>query len=578
MISFKLLFADKLVQSLCWTLVHSLWLGLVIAVMAGVIIIGTRKSTPLLRYNLLALTLVLFLSAMCFIFFRQWNNGISTETQILQSRQPAQMDKALNTFVTSDATSNRIYGIITFLNEHASTIVLVWMLIMAIRSVSLIRGLYGIHQLARRQLSTPGEYWIQRITGLSMELGIRQRVRFFQSGLAKVPVVLGHIKPVILFPIGLLASIPPSEVEAILLHELAHIRRRDYLVNMLQNLVEIFFFFNPAILWISALVRQERENCCDDLAISRTNNKRNYINALLSFQEFNLANQPLATALTGRKHSLLQRVKRIIYSHNPTLNAMEKITLVVSIAVIGFFALAFSPHLGQKDQKPVSTYLSNLAQKSFLNRAATDTVPVQNENTENPILENRKMKLAEMAKKEQALRLEALKAELIKLESEKSTRMTDLLKQEEELAINRKAELANLESLKAQLKLERSVEMQKEVNADLEKKILAQSQLARQRVEQLMIQYQEQKQIAIQLREEAEKSMMNAKIAQQEQQGNITNDLISEKIITDPDDFFSFLLNEREMIVNDIKQPSKIHKKFRDKYGKGSGWNISFKK
>jgi bla regulator protein BlaR1 len=80
-------------------------------------------------------------------------------------------------------------------------------------------------------------------------------------------MVIGNLKPVILMPIGLLTALTTEEVEAILMHELAHIKRRDYLVNLLQSLMEIVFFFNPAVLWISQLIKAERENCCDDLAL-----------------------------------------------------------------------------------------------------------------------------------------------------------------------------------------------------------------------------------------------------------------------------------------------------------------------
>src|SRR4030095_11498069 len=94
-----------------------------------------------------------------------------------------------------------------------------------------------------------------------------------QSSLTKVPVVIGHLKPVILFPIGILNSLPQNEVEAILLHELAHIARNDFLINLLQQFTEIIFFFNPAVIWVSSCIKSERENCCDDIAISVTQDK-----------------------------------------------------------------------------------------------------------------------------------------------------------------------------------------------------------------------------------------------------------------------------------------------------------------
>ena len=88
-----------------------------------------------------------------------------------------------------------------------------------------------------------------------------------ESSLAGVPVVVGYCA-VILMPVGLLTGLPAGQIEAILLHELAHIRRRDYLVNLLQTFVEGLLFYHPAVWWISAVIRAEREHCCDDAVVS----------------------------------------------------------------------------------------------------------------------------------------------------------------------------------------------------------------------------------------------------------------------------------------------------------------------
>ena len=97
-------------------------------------------------------------------------------------------------------------------------------------------------------------------------------VLLLESALANVPVVFGHFRPVILVPAGLLAGLPPEQIQAILLHELAHIRRCDYAVNFLQRLVEGLFFYHPATWWIARVIRAERENCCDDAAVAITGN------------------------------------------------------------------------------------------------------------------------------------------------------------------------------------------------------------------------------------------------------------------------------------------------------------------
>jgi hypothetical protein len=133
-----------------------------------------------------------------------------------------------------------------------------------------------------------------------------------------------------------------EEVEAILIHELAHIKRRDYLVNMLQSLVEIVLFFNPAVLWVSGLIKTERENCCDDLALVQNNDKLSYIRALVSCEEYQASVAAYAMGLSGGRNTLLHRVKRMANNRNYSLNLFEKTVLAVCLVVLGVGVSAFT--------------------------------------------------------------------------------------------------------------------------------------------------------------------------------------------------------------------------------------------
>ena len=133
-----------------------------------------------------------------------------------------------------------------------------------------------------------------------------------------------------------------------MIHELAHIHRKDFLVNVLQHIIEIVFFFNPAVWWVSALIKSERENCCDDIAVSQTDSKQNYIRALLSFEQFNLPlAYPLANAFAGEKNHLMNRIKRIIYNNNKTLNNMEKKFLAAGMIITTACIFAFATNNAQ---------------------------------------------------------------------------------------------------------------------------------------------------------------------------------------------------------------------------------------
>ncbi len=337
------LFSGKTVQALCWMLVHSLWMGLILIVAAGAIMLCTKKQSSQLRYNLLTGTFLLFTIAMLTVFALQLNSignisqqptdTIATNKVIIAATQPAE------TIIINPGFTE---SIVEFFNRYANIIVMAWLVIIAFRCVRLVSGLRTIHKIKRNQLSSPGDYWNVKLAFLSERLNIKKPIQFFQSGIAKVPMVVGHFKPMILFPIGVLSSLSTDEIEAILIHELAHIRRKDYLVNMVQSFVEILFFFNPAVLWVSSLIKIERENCCDDIAVAQTSSKRNYINALVSFQEYNLGNTKYATALAGRKDHLLQRVKRMLHNNNKTLSGMEKTFLMLCLIITTSLSFIFS--------------------------------------------------------------------------------------------------------------------------------------------------------------------------------------------------------------------------------------------
>lgn len=122
-----------------------------------------------------------------------------------------------------------------------------------------------------------------QITDLARTIGVKKMVGAVESTIAKIPVVFGHFKPVILLSVCMAINLSPAQLEAVLLHELAHIRRNDYLVNCALQFIQAVFFFNPFCHWLIALMRQEREHACDDLVIAQTGNKKDLVSALLFF-------------------------------------------------------------------------------------------------------------------------------------------------------------------------------------------------------------------------------------------------------------------------------------------------------
>lgn len=333
----------EILQAICWTLIHSLWQGLIAAVVAALVITVTKRSAASLRYNLLLAVLMLFILAI----------SMTAQRQLLSSANPA--GQAIHTYATSNAFSatevttgrpghtgavqqNRMEWFKAFGNEHASVIVWVWFLICLIKCSQLLTGFHYIRRLRYRNNYDVPPYWKERLVQLATKTGIRRSIAFLESELVKVPAVIGFLKPVLLVPAGLLSHLPPEQVEAILIHELAHIHRKDFLVNCLQSFIETFFFFNPAIIWISHLIREEREACCDDMVIANIASKNSYLHALVSFHELQFHSQQGAMALTGNKHDLLNRVKRMLTLENKKLNLMEKTVLLLSVVAITAFS------------------------------------------------------------------------------------------------------------------------------------------------------------------------------------------------------------------------------------------------
>ncbi|MGZ3874095.1 MAG: M56 family metallopeptidase [Mucilaginibacter sp.] len=338
------LFPDNLVKALCDTLIHSLWQGLLMAAVTGLIIIFTRTSAPARRYNLLIATMVLFAAGTVCTFIIELNQAqVPLSPSASYYQVPAVNMQPVIKYHATVAQKNTVKDtLLGYFNRNASVIVLIWFMIVCARCLQLATGLQGIYYLRHKNIFKADRSWEDRVAELAENLGIKRMVTIAESGLAKVPMVIGHLKPLILIPVGLLTAMPAEEIEAVLVHELAHIRRSDYLVNLLQSLMEIVFFFNPAVLWISALIKTERENCCDDIAVAQSSSKVNYIKALVSCQEYNAGSPAYVMALKGNKKHLKDRVTRIISNSNHSLNRLEKSLLAICLVTAGLCTAAFT--------------------------------------------------------------------------------------------------------------------------------------------------------------------------------------------------------------------------------------------
>lgn len=335
---------ENLLNALGTMLFHSLWMGVMLAIIAGAIMFATRKASAKLRYNLLTGCLFLFVFAISLTFYLELSHQ-ATNTNAKQTTEVAihLANSSQSQFIAAiqfDLFAN-LNKVLSIWNSYAYQIVLLWFLIICGKSVQLFVGFSSIYRLRNNQTYAAGKTWDEHLDLLSRKLGLNQNVRMLQSGIVKVPLVVGHLKPLILIPLGLLNGLSTVEVEAILAHELAHVKRRDYLVNLLQSAIEIVFFFNPAVLWVSQLIKTEREHCCDDLAIACVNDRKNYVKALIFCQEFKQRAPAYAMGINGKNGSLLHRASRMLFNTNSTLNKMEKTILTIALVSTVIFTAAF---------------------------------------------------------------------------------------------------------------------------------------------------------------------------------------------------------------------------------------------
>src|SRR5690606_501313 len=213
-------------------------------------------------------------------------------------------------------------------------IVHLWLLGAIFYSGRLAGSLYDLQKLHRKHHETVSQKLLKKVDSLSSAMGLYQKVQVFRSTLIRTPVTYGFVKPVILLPASLVFSISPAQLEAIIAHELAHIKRYDYLAHLFQSCMEVLFFYHPCFWWITQLVNEERENATDDLALASGISSHDLAYGLAEVA--NHAHTPapdMALAASASKYETLHRIKRILgkKSDDPKLSPLIFITMLLAL-------------------------------------------------------------------------------------------------------------------------------------------------------------------------------------------------------------------------------------------------------
>jgi bla regulator protein blaR1 len=438
-----LLFNESLIQALCLTLVHSLWQGLLLALVTGLLVLLTRKSTAVVRYGLFSVAFVLFLLGSVYTFIVQWDHAemsaVPPNTNVAEALPPMSVTGEKAVFQVGFLTGhpNVVESAAAFFNKHAYLIVLIWFVILVVKMVRVTIQFGAGRKLARHRVRPPSQAWKDRARELASRIGITIPVTLLESEVVTVPMMMGFLKPIILLPVSLLAQLPPAEVEAILLHELAHIRRGDYFVNIIFTFWEMLFFFNPAVLWICALIREERENCCDDIAIRQVGSKKEFVSALVSFVQCDRKAEVSAMFFPGSGNHLLKRVRRIVYRDDKQLDGKEKFFLVFCFVLAGIVGLAYT-HASPAQRRP-GLGVTAAQTKDSVPNGHPDTLEKREEERVAPFAAD-SVRLVAKTAKEGKTRIKAEKTQRKELEKQEVKERKELKEMKEKEGIEERRE------------------------------------------------------------------------------------------------------------------------------------------
>jgi GWxTD domain-containing protein len=311
----EMLISNPATAAIGWTLLHSLWEGAIVVAVLGAMLLTLRTARS--RYLAACAALLLLVALFTVTLLRlapESAHGFPAMDRI------APVGNIVAEGVSSDYWRPDLAA-------AAPWLALLWVagvLLMFTRySVSCI----SVRRFRRRGVCCAPDAWQREVERLTTRLRISRPVRLLESCLAEAPTVIGHIRPLILMPVGMLAGLSPTQIESILLHELAHIERHDYLINTLQRYVEGLLFYHPAVWWISAVIRTEREHCCDDVVVAISGDPHEYARALAALEQNRFS--PAAIAATGG--SLVKRIHRLLY---PRTSGMWAPFLAVMILVL----------------------------------------------------------------------------------------------------------------------------------------------------------------------------------------------------------------------------------------------------
>lgn len=369
---------DSTATILGWTILHSIWQVLLIAIILKVLLLGTSKYAAAVRYNLsiIALLFAFFWSAHTFLGeWQQHQIGTTSLNEAISFEPYLALDSSDE---LEQSASGLLDGLMNSMEPIMPYLAIFWFIGMLFFASRIFIGLFRLHVYSNKGTQILPLHWQTRFEALKQLVGINRIVNVRLSKLMLVPITYRFFRPIILLPVSVFTGLSDEQIEVLLLHELAHIKRHDYVVNLLQSVIEVLFFYHPLIWWIGKNVRAEREHCCDDVVMKLRHQPMLYAQTLtqIQSQHYSLKTQ-LAMSANGNKGVFTQRIYRLFQQKESPArfrnSAIALLLLFFSGAMMAFYPAAL--------QKP----LNNNAPSD---KIVQDTVPKKLVETEVVAVEN----------------------------------------------------------------------------------------------------------------------------------------------------------------------------------------------
>ncbi|MGK2856540.1 MAG: M56 family metallopeptidase [Thermoanaerobaculia bacterium] len=316
-------------------LVHLVWQASLVALLLAGVLAAMRRSGANARYAVSCAALALIVVLPLATGALAWRGDVPLASP---SAEPTRASTVAMPFPAPDAEPSRHAATPGALASIPLDPALPWVVGFWLAGVTLLSARIALALVSARRLADSGietlpRAWSATLARLADAMGIDRAVRLLESTRVDGPTVVGWFSPVILVPASALSGLTPQQLETVLAHELAHIRRHDFAVNFLQTLVETLFFYHPAVWWISSRVRVEREHCCDDDAVALCGDAVGYARALATLEEMRAARVP-SPALAATGGALLGRVRRLLGLTADELGAARPIAALIALMLV----------------------------------------------------------------------------------------------------------------------------------------------------------------------------------------------------------------------------------------------------